>query len=91
VTRYRFNTKFGKWMSRGNWFHCHDEEDYCRTGDKVVIKQCRKLTTIKHYYVRNIVLPVGRHNIYEKDLSQYEKDAIKHNEELRARKPVMYF
>jgi hypothetical protein len=35
--------------------------------------------------VRNIVLPVGRHNLYEKDLTEYEKEAIKYNEELRER------
>ena len=61
----------------------HDEEEYCRTGDKVVIKQCRKISPIKYYYVRNIVLPVGRHHIYEKDLTQYEKEAMAFNEKLR--------
>lgn len=41
------------------------------------------MSPIKYYYVRNIVLPIGRHHIYEKDLTEYEKDAIRYNEELR--------
>ena len=57
----------------------HDEEEYCKTGDKVVIRYCRKLSNLKYYYVRNIVLATGRHNIYEEDLSKYEKEAIKYN------------
>jgi hypothetical protein len=48
-----------------------------------VIRQCRKISPIKFYYVRNIVLPTGRHNIYEKDLTEYEKEAISFNEKLR--------
>lgn len=83
MTRYSFNQKFSLWSSRNCKFHVHDEEGYCRTGDKVVIRQCRKLSNIKYYYVRNVVLPVGRHNIYEKDISQYEREAIKYNEDLR--------
>ena len=40
-----------------------------------------KLT--KNFYIRNIVLAAGRQNFYTKDMSTYEKDAIKFNEELR--------
>jgi len=69
VTRYRYNKKFGLWQSRNHLKHVHDEEEYCRTGDKVVIKTCRKLSNLKHYFVRNVVLPVGRVNIYEKDIT----------------------
>ena len=78
-------------MSRNHKFHCHDEEEYCRSGDKVVVRQCKKISNIKYYYVRNVVLPVGRHNIYEKDISQYEKEAIKYNEELRLKENKIYF
>ena len=50
-------------MGRGRHFHSHDEEEFCRTGDKVVISQCRKISSIKHYYVRNIVRPTVRQNL----------------------------
>ena len=76
------------WYSKNNLKHVHDEEEYCRTGDKVVIRQCRKISPIKHYYVRNVVLPVGRVNIYEKDITQYEREQIKYNEELRMRSKI---
>ncbi len=44
----------------GKKFHCHDEEEYCRTGDKVVIRSCHKISNSKSYFVRNIVRPTGR-------------------------------
>mmetsp|Transcript_5532 Transcript_5532/g.3893 ORF Transcript_5532/g.3893 Transcript_5532/m.3893 type:complete len:109 (+) Transcript_5532:26-352(+) len=60
VSRYGFNHKIGIWFSSTKNFHCHDEENYCRTGDKVVIRTTRKISPIKHFYVRNIVRPAGR-------------------------------
>ena len=83
VNSYHWSYKCNFWLTKGKNFHCHDEEDYCRTGDKVVIKACRKLSNIKHFYVRNIVLATSRQNFYEKDMSQYEKDAMQFNQELR--------
>lgn len=68
----------------------HDDEEYCRSGDKVVIKTCKKLSNSKYYFVRNVVLPVGRHNLYEKDMSKDEKEAMKYNEELRNKVKVYY-
>ena len=60
VSNYHWNYKVGFWMTRATHFHCHDGENYCRMGDKVIIKQCRKLAKSKHYFVRNIVLAAGR-------------------------------
>ena len=80
-----------KWWHRSRVFHCHDEEEFCRTGDKVVIRRCRKLTPSKYYYVRNVILSIGRNDFMEKDLSVYEREAIKSNEELRAKDPALYF
>jgi len=56
-----------------------------------VIRRCKKLTKLKYYYVRNIVLPVGRNHILEEELTEYEKEAMKFNEELRERNPSLYF
>jgi hypothetical protein len=36
-------------------------------GDKVVIKHCTPLSTLKHYYVRNIVKPFPRETYYEEN------------------------
>ncbi len=60
IHSYHWNYKIGFWMTKGKNFHCHDEEEYCRTGDKVIISQCRKLSKMKNYYVRSIVLAAGR-------------------------------
>lgn len=38
----------------------HDEENYCVTGDKVVIKFCGQMSKMKNYYVKSIVKPMGR-------------------------------
>ena len=66
----------------------HDEENFCKSGDKVVIRSCRKLTGRKHYYVRNIIKHVGRQNVTGKPQTQYEQDALDYNEKLRAFQPV---
>lgn len=43
----------------------HDEENFCTTGDKVVIRHTDKLTKNKYYYVRNIVVPYPREDYYK--------------------------
>ena len=58
---------------------CHDEENYMRTGDKVVIRACRKLSARKYYYVRNIVKPIGRQNVTGMPSSKDEVDALEYN------------
>ena len=80
-------------MSRSNKFHCHDEDEYCRTGDKVVVRYCgKKISPIKYYYVRNVVLPIGRHHAYDqKDITEYEKEQISYNEKLRESYNKVYF
>ena len=87
ISSYHWNFKVGFWLTRTKNFHCHDEEDYCRVGDKVVIQQCRKMSRIKSYMVRNIILPAPRQNFYTKDMSKYEVDAIAYNTKLRSQPP----
>ena len=90
VTRYRYVSKMNKIMSRGKKFHCHDEFNECRIGDKVVIKCKRGISNIKHFYVRQVVLPIGRHNYYATGFSQDEKEAMAYNEKLRREKINIY-
>jgi hypothetical protein len=72
-------------MGRSRNFHAHDEEEFCKTGDKVVISACRKLSSTKHYYVRNIVKPMVRQNLSGEPETQYEQDALDYNKELRSK------
>ena len=60
VNSYHYNYKIGIWFTKSKLFHCHDEENYCKIGDKVVITHGGNFSKIKHYYVRNIILPAGR-------------------------------
>ena len=45
----------------------------------------KALSNIKSYYVRNVIKPVGRHDYFEGSLSQYEKESLKYNHNLRAK------
>ena len=45
---------------------------------------------MKHYYVRNIVLPTGRQNLTGVPATQYEKDALDYNEKLRSSTNVYF-
>ena len=38
VNSYHWNYKVGFWLTKAKFLHCHDEENYVRTGDKVVIQ-----------------------------------------------------
>jgi small subunit ribosomal protein S17 len=38
---------YGKYMRRSTKLHAHDESNECRTGDLVVIEQCRPLAKTK--------------------------------------------
>ena len=50
-----------------------------KTGDKVVIRACRKLSARKYYYVRNIVKPIGRQNVTGMPSSIDEVEALEYN------------
>ena len=38
---------YGKYMRRSTKLHAHDESNECRTGDLVMIEQCRPLAKTK--------------------------------------------
>ena len=79
------------WQNTSRNFHAHDEENFCEVGDKVVLRQCRKISTMKHYYVRNIILPTARQNLTGVPAHKYEADALAFNEELRDRPLKQWF
>lgn len=90
VERWHMNRHYGKYMRSTNLFHCHDGDNYCVTGDKVVIRSCPRMTPIKHFHIRNVVLPMGRNNCYSKNISRDEIAAMKFNEALREKKKARY-
>jgi len=69
-----WNNKFRKYYHSSSRYLVHDEENYCVTGDKVVISVCRPISQRKHYYIRNVVKPFPRHEYY--DSLTRQKDAV---------------
>lgn len=49
--------KFNQRVARTSRFFAHDEDLACVEGDLVHIKQCRKISKYKHYYIFSILEP----------------------------------
>lgn len=60
-----WNRMYAKYFSRSTNYLVHDEENFTKTGDKVVIKSSPNLSKLKHYYVRNVVKQFPRNDFYE--------------------------
>jgi ribosomal protein S17 len=60
VSARNWNNKYQMWLYSHKNKLVHDETNYCVTGDKVIIKSCKKLSKQKAYYVKNIVKPFSR-------------------------------
>lgn len=48
---------YGKYIRRTTKLHAHDENNDCRIGDTVVIKQCRPLAKTKSWTLVRVVSP----------------------------------
>jgi small subunit ribosomal protein S17 len=83
VDNYHYNYKYKKYLRSSTKFQVHDEEEMCRTGDKVVIRVCSPISKLKHYYVRNILWMIPRHNFTIDKFLQFEKRALLYNNNLR--------
>jgi small subunit ribosomal protein S17 len=83
VDSLTFHTTLRLYMNRPSKFQVHDEDEICKTGDKVVIRLCRPISTLKHYYVRNLVWMVPRHNFTINKFLNMEKRALYFNDNLR--------
>lgn len=60
VNRFFYDQHYQKTYSCSRNFHAHDEEEFCKIGDKVVIQSCRPLSKLKRYFIRNVVVMGGR-------------------------------
>ena len=50
-----YDHRWKVFKKNGSSYQVHDEENFCRVGDIVVIKNMKKIGTTKNYYVRNIL------------------------------------
>jgi small subunit ribosomal protein S17 len=46
---------YGKYIRRSTKLHAHDEQNECREGDLVAIKQCRPLSKTKSWMLVSVV------------------------------------
>lgn len=46
---------YGKYIRRTTKLHAHDEQNECREGDMVTIKQCRPLSKTKCWMLVSVV------------------------------------
>ncbi len=42
---------YKKYIRRTKKYHAHDEDNSCKTGDKVTIRECRPLSKLKRWEV----------------------------------------
>lgn len=42
---------YGKYIRRSSKFHVHDEKNECSVGDKVVFRECKPYSKMKHWEV----------------------------------------
>ncbi|RCU43257.1 MULTISPECIES: 30S ribosomal protein S17 [Corallincola] len=47
---------YGKYIKRTTKLHVHDEDNQCKTGDKVSIKECRPLSKTKSWVLVDILV-----------------------------------
>lgn len=46
---------YGKFIRRSTKVHAHDEENVCKEGDTVLIKQCRPISKSKNWNLVKVV------------------------------------
>jgi small subunit ribosomal protein S17 len=60
-----WNRMYARYFSRSANYLVHDEDNFTRTGDKIVIKTSPNLSKLKHYYVRNVVKQIPKGDVAE--------------------------
>lgn len=60
VSSQTWNNKYKRFLHTHKNKLVHDETNYCVSGDRVIIKNCAKLSPNKAYYVKQILKPFGR-------------------------------
>ena len=55
VTRLVRDPKYGKFVSRTKKYMAHDQDNTCKTGDRVQIVETRPLSKQKRWMVREVI------------------------------------
>jgi small subunit ribosomal protein S17 len=83
VDQSYMHTKFTLLKRSTSKFQVHDEDEICKTGDKIIIRACHPVSVLKHYYVRSFVWMVPRHNFTINKMLNFEKRGMVYNEKIR--------
>ncbi len=60
-----WNFRYRMYFRKGKNYQVHDEENFSRIGDVVVIKSCGKISNTKSYYVRNFLKVAPRFDSWD--------------------------
>jgi len=55
VTRRMKHPMYHKYIQRRKRYHAHDEANDCRTGDRVMIEECRPLSAKKRWRIKQVL------------------------------------
>ncbi|MEA3412300.1 MAG: 30S ribosomal protein S17 [Pseudomonadota bacterium] len=55
IERYVRHPVYGKYIRRSTKLHVHDEENTCRIGDTVKIRECRPVSKTKNWSLVEVV------------------------------------
>ena len=55
IERYVRHRVYGKYIRRSTKLHVHDEDNTCRVGDTVRIKECRPVSRTKNWSLVEVV------------------------------------
>jgi small subunit ribosomal protein S17 len=55
VTRKMKHPMYHKYIQRRKRYHAHDELNDCRTGDRVMIEECRPLSAKKRWRIKQVL------------------------------------
>jgi len=55
IERYVRHPVYGKYIRRSTKLHVHDEDNTCRVGDTVRIKECRPVSRTKNWSLVEVV------------------------------------
>jgi len=97
VVKTGFNDKtvtirveFFRWVRRFKFFmrcssniQVHDRHRICKLGDIICARSCKKISPIKSYYVQCLLEMAPRVNFTFEDFTEYERQAVLYNQELR--------
>jgi len=55
IVRFVMHPRYKKFLKRSRKFHCHDEKNISKAGDRVVIEEARPISKLKRWKVVKVL------------------------------------